>query len=97
MKRLNRNTTYVFLLFISLFLSSCDLTTKKSTTTIGELNVEVDEGILPVVKKEAAEFMRLNTESKITTQVKTTNEVIADLINGNSRTIVVGRDFTANK
>lgn len=94
MKRLNRNTTYIFLLFISFFLSSCDLTTKKSTTTIGELNVEVDEGILPVVMKEASEFMRLNTESKITAQVKTTNEVIADLINGNTRTIVVGRDFT---
>jgi phosphate transport system substrate-binding protein len=92
MKVLTRNK--ILLLCLSLFFSSCDLTTKKSTTTIGELNVEVDEGISPVVNKEASEFMRLNPESKITSQVKTTNEVIAGLINGNTKTIVVGRDFS---
>jgi len=94
MRKFIRNIFQVVLLCICLFSASCDLTTKKSATTIGELNVEVDEGISPVVKKEADEFMRLNTESKITTRIKTTNEVIADLINGNTKTIVVGRDFT---
>jgi phosphate transport system substrate-binding protein len=97
MKKPNRNTISVFLLFLAFLFVSCDLTTKKSTTTIGELNVEVDEGIFPVVKKESEEFMRLNNESKITIRVKTTNEVIADLINGNAKTIVVGRDFSAEE
>jgi len=67
---------------------------KKSTTTMGDLTVEVDEGISPVIKKEADEFMRLNDESKITLQVKTTNEAIADLVNGKTKMIVVGRDFS---
>lgn len=94
MKDYEKNITRLLLLCICLFSFSCDFASKKSVTTIGELNVEVDEGISPVVKREADEFTRLNTESKITTQVKTTNEVIADLINGNAKTIVVGRDFT---
>ncbi|HJY64527.1 MAG TPA: substrate-binding domain-containing protein [Ignavibacteria bacterium] len=92
MSKVKKNILFFLILFLSLLSFSCE--PKKSTTTIGELNVLVDEGILPVVKKEASEFMRLNTESKITTQVKTTNEVIADLINGNAKTIVVGRDFS---
>lgn len=84
--------------FILIFLLSCSAAffscgTQKSTTTVGELTVQVDEGISPVVQKEASEFMRLNTESKINLQVKTTNEVIADLINNKVSTIVVGRDF----
>jgi phosphate transport system substrate-binding protein len=81
-------------LIIGIIFYSCDYTIKKSTTTIGDLAPEVDEGISPVIKKEADEFMRLNTESKITMQVKTTNEAIANLINGNTKLIVVGRDFS---
>jgi len=88
-----RNIVLLYVLILSIIFFSCDYTIKKSTTTIGELSAEVDEGISPVIRKEADEFMRLNTESKITLQVKTTNEAIADLINGNSKLIVVGRDF----
>jgi len=93
MKMIKRNIWLVLILCLSLlYFSSCE--TRKSTTTIGELNVQVDEGISPVVKKEADEFMRLNAESKLTTEIKTTNEVIAGLINGNAKTIVVSRDFS---
>ena len=74
--------------------NGCDYTVKKSVSTTGELTVGVDEGISPVVKEEASEFMRLNTEAKVNLQVKTTKEVIADLNNGTYKTIVVGRDLT---
>ena len=93
MNKIKQNISLAVLLFsILLVLTSCE--TKKSTTTTGELYTEVDEGIYPVAKKEADEFMRLNTESKISLQVKTTNEVIADLVNGQAKTIIVGRDFS---
>ena len=75
-------------LLLSILYFSCDYTIKKSTTTTGAVTVGVDEGISPVIKKEADEFMRLNTESKITLQTETTNEAIADLINGKTKMIV---------
>jgi len=85
--------------------SACDYTVKKSASTTGELTVGVDEGISPVVQEEASEFMRLNNEAKVTLNIKTTKEVIADLNNGTYKSVVVGRDltkeeadiFTANK
>lgn len=77
-----------------LLIASCDYTVKKSVTTIGELTVGIDEGISPVIKEEASEFMRLNQEAKLNLDIKTTKEVIADLNNGVYKTIVVGRDLT---
>lgn len=71
----------------------CDYSNVKSVTTIGETTIEVDESISPVVKKEADEFMRLNKESKINMNIKTTNEVVADLINGDIKTVVASREF----
>jgi phosphate transport system substrate-binding protein len=94
MKKILQNITVIALLLASFIFFSCDYTVKKSTTTIGELTVAVDEGISPVVKKEADEFMRLNTESKINLQVETTNEAVANLINGKTKMVVVGRDFS---
>jgi len=86
------------LLFAAVFsvitISACDYTMKKSVSTTGELTVGVDEGISPVVKEEASEFMRLNTDAKVTLNIKTTKEVIADLNNGTYKSIVVGRDLT---
>lgn len=73
---------------------ACNYTTQKSTSTTGELTVGVDEGISPLVREESAEFMRLNTESKITLNIKTSKEVIADLNSGTYKTIVVGRELT---
>lgn len=78
----------------SLIYSGCNYDKVKSVTTIGETSIEVDESISPVVKKVTDEFMRLNNESKIKTTVKTTNEVTADLLNGDIKTVVVSRDFT---
>jgi len=74
--------------------SACGYTVKKSASTTGELTVGVDEGISPVVQEEASEFMRLNNEAKVTLNIKTTKEVIADLNNGTYKSVVVGRDLT---
>ncbi|MCX7877827.1 MAG: substrate-binding domain-containing protein [Ignavibacteria bacterium] len=82
------------LIILVFFFNSCDFSTKRSVTTIGELTIGVDEGVQPVVTREANEFMRLNEESKINVVVKTTKELIADLNNGELKTIVVGRDLT---
>jgi phosphate transport system substrate-binding protein len=77
----------------SIVYPGCDYSKVRSVTTIGETSIEVDESISPVVKKEADEFMRLNTESKINMNIKTSNEVMADLLNGDIKTVVVSRDF----
>lgn len=88
----------IILLFAALScaiaFNACDYTVKKSASTTGELTVGVDEGISPVVQEEASEFMRLNNESKITLNIKTTKEVIADLNNGTYKSVVVGRELT---
>jgi phosphate transport system substrate-binding protein len=86
-------------------LSACDYTTQKSVSTTGELTIGVDEGISPLIKEEAAQFMRLNKEAKVNLSVKTSKEVIAELNSGVYKTIIVGREltkeesdiFTANK
>jgi ABC-type phosphate transport system substrate-binding protein len=78
----------------SIIYQGCDYSKVRSVTTIGETTIEVDESISPVVKKEADEFMRLNTESKINMNIRTSNEVMADLLNGDIKTVIVSRDFT---
>lgn len=83
------------LLSCSAIYFGCDYGKVKSVTTIGETSIEVDESISPVVKKEADEFMRLNKESKINMNIKTTNEVMADLINGDIKTVVASREFNS--
>ena len=86
--------TFISLIMLAVIFAGCDYTTQRSLTTIGELTLGVDEGIQPVVQREAEEFTRLNDESKINLVVKTTRELIADLNNGDIKTIVVGRDLT---
>ncbi len=84
----------VILTALTVIFSACDYTVKKSTSTTGELTAGIDEGISPLMKQEAAEFMRLNTDAKVTLNVKTSKEIIADLNNGTYKTIVAGRDLT---
>lgn len=83
----------LLLISIVMNVSGCEYGKVKSVTTIGELNIGVDETESPVIKKEIDEFMRLNPESKITMQLKTTNELMADLLNGDMKTVIVNRDF----
>jgi phosphate transport system substrate-binding protein len=91
---LNRKKAFIFILILALWsISSCDYTKHRSVTTIGDYTIAVDESISPVIKKEADEFMRLNKDARITMNIKTSNEVMADLINGDIKTVVVSRDY----
>lgn len=80
--------------FLCLIITSCNYENIKQISTSGELTVGIDETISKVALKEIDEFMRMNKEAKINAKIKTTNEVIADLINGDIKTILVNRDFT---
>lgn len=94
---MKRGTKYILLtalVITAVMISACDYTVKKSTSTTGELIVGVDEGISPLAQEEAAEFMRLNKESKVTLTTKTSREVIAELNSGGFKTILIGRDLT---
>jgi phosphate transport system substrate-binding protein len=85
----------VVLLTISgLFYSGCNYGKIKQISTSGQLTLDVDENEEPLIKKEVAEFTRLNPNAKIDMKVKTTAEVMADLINGDIKTVIVDRDFT---
>jgi len=85
---------YICVLAIAFIIfKGCDYGKLRSVTTIGDYTIAVDESISPVVKKEVDEFMRLNKDARITTYIKTSNEVMADLINGDIKTVVVSRDY----
>ena len=94
MKNSLKHISITVILGILVAFAGCSYDQMKSKTTIGELTVGADESISQVVKRESAEFMRLNPDSKINVQVKTSKEVIADLANGNLKTIFTGRDLT---
>src|SRR5438093_13772999 len=81
----------------SLLLTGCNLEKVKQVTSTGQAAVGVDESVSPVLKKESDEFMRLNKEAKIDEKIKTSNELIADIVNGDIRTIVVTRDFNQSE
>jgi len=89
-----KNILLSALILTIVMIQACDYTVKKSSSTTGELTVGIDEGISPLAQEEAAEFMRLNKESKLTLTTKTSKEVIAELNSGQFKTVVVGRDLT---
>jgi phosphate transport system substrate-binding protein len=88
---------FVLLLFLLSFLQGCDFDKYKSKATIGEMTLTSDENIEPLIKQEVSEFERLNTESKIQVLIEPTKNAFADLINGQSKIIVVTRDFTTEE
>lgn len=95
MVRIFNNSFFLFicLTLVSLIFFSCDYGKIKSVTTIGETTIGIDESVAPVLAKETEEFMRLNKESKINSVVKTSTVLMADLLNGDIKTVVVKRDF----
>lgn len=82
------------LIVAAFFNFSCRFGEVRSVTTIGEMTLGVDENEYSVVKKETDEFIRLNKEAKIDLKVKTTNELFADLLNGDIKTVIVDRELT---
>ena len=76
-----------------IFFSGWKFDEIKSVTTTGELTIVVDENVEPLMKAEIAEFERLNPEAKVKIKVAPTKVAKADLINGETKFIVVTRNF----
>ncbi|HMS65660.1 MAG TPA: substrate-binding domain-containing protein [Ignavibacteria bacterium] len=85
---------YIVALICSLNIAGCKFDEIKSVTTTGELNIEVDENVEKLMRDEIKEFERLNPEAKIKMKSVPTRVAKADLINGESKLIVVTRNFT---
>lgn len=90
---MKNNILYVFVFSIMIFFSGCKFDEIKSVTTTGELSIVVDENVEPLMKAEIAEFERLNPEAKVKIKVAPTKVAKADLINGETKFIVVTRNF----
>ncbi len=84
---------FIFVFSIMIFYSGCKFDEIKSVTTTGELSIVVDENVEPLMKAEIAEFERLNPEAKVKIKVAPTKVAKADLINGETKFIVVTRNF----
>jgi phosphate transport system substrate-binding protein len=84
----------ILLILTVLIFSGCDFTEIKSKATIGELTIEVDENIEPVLPFLKSEFERLNPEAKINYTVKPTKVAITDFLNKDVKLIMVTSDLT---
>ena len=84
---------YIFVFLMMIFFSGCKFDEIKSVTTTGELTIVVDENVEPLMKAEIKEFERLNPEAKVKIKVAPTKVAKADLINGETKFIVVTRNF----
>lgn len=85
------------ILVIALISFSCKFDEIKSVTTTGELNIVADENVEPLMKAEITEFERLNPEAKVKMTVVPSKVAKADLINGDTKFIVVTRSFDENE
>jgi phosphate transport system substrate-binding protein len=86
---------FLFLVFIfSVIISGCKFDEIKSVSTTGELSIVVDENVEPLMKAEITEFERLNPEAKVKMKSVPTANAVADLINGDTKLIVLTRNLT---
>ncbi|MBK7447401.1 MAG: substrate-binding domain-containing protein [Ignavibacteria bacterium] len=90
---MKNNIMYIFVFSMMIFFSGCKFDEIKSVTTTGELTIVVDENVEPLMKAEIAEFERLNPEAKVKIKVAPTKVAKDDLINGETKFIVVTRNF----
>lgn len=90
---MKNNIMYIFVFSMMIFFSGCKFDEIKSVTTTGELTIVVDENVEPLMKAEIAEFERLNPEAKVKIKVAPTKVAKVDLINGETKFIVVTRNF----
>ncbi len=81
----------IFILFLQLY--GCDFDEIKSVATSGEMFIVVDENVEPLMKDEIAEFERLNKEAKVVMKTEPTSNAIVDLINKDTKLIVVSRNL----
>lgn len=84
---------FIYCVFIfALIISGCNFDEIKSVSTTGEMSIVVDENVEPLMKAEITEFERLNPEAKIKMKSVPTTNAIVDLINGDTKLIVVSRN-----
>ena len=76
----------------SFVISGCNFDEIKSVSTTGEMSIVVDENVEPLMKAEITEFERLNPEAKVRMKSVPTTNAIVDLINGDTKLIVVSRN-----
>ncbi|MCX6164096.1 MAG: substrate-binding domain-containing protein [Ignavibacteriae bacterium] len=86
--------TFLAIVGIPLFFYSCDFGEIKSKATTGDMTIEADENLESVVGLLSKDFTRLNPEAKITPIFKPTKNVITDLLNKETKLIIIAGDMT---
>jgi phosphate transport system substrate-binding protein len=84
----------VFITIIPLIFFSCDFGSIKSKATTGEMTIGVDENLETVAGILTKDFTRLNPEAKITPVIKPTKNVITDLLNKETKLIIIAGDMS---
>jgi len=78
---------------MSHFILGCDFGEIKSKATIGEMSIEADENLEPVLPFLKEEFQRLNPEAKLNYILKPTRNIITDLLNKDTKLIMTSGEF----
>lgn len=94
MALINKISAWIILTGIVMFFNSCDFGSIKSKATTGEMTIEADENLESVVNLLTKDFTRLNPEAKITPVFKPTKNVITDLLNKETKLIIIAGDMT---
>lgn len=91
---MSKRIIFFSVLIYTFIISGCKFDEIKSVATTGELSIVVDENIEPLMKAEITEFERLNPEAKVKMKSVPTANAVADLINGETKLIVLTRNLT---
>ncbi|MCI0472526.1 MAG: hypothetical protein L0Y76_02980, partial [Ignavibacteria bacterium] len=83
----------VFMSALMHFITGCDFGNIKSKATIGEMTIEADENLEPVLPFLKDEFQRLNPEAKLNYTVKPTRNIITNLLNKDTKVIMTSGEF----
>lgn len=94
MKTINNILYFVLIAGVFIFFYSCDFGDIKSKATTGEMTIEADENLEKVVTLLSKDFTRLNPEAKINSIFKPTKNVITDLLNKETKFIIIAGDMT---
>jgi len=84
---------FIFLSLISFSLQSCNFDEIKSVSTMGTATVTVDDNVEPLMLAEQKDFERINPESKLELTFVPSKNTVAELVNNQTRTIVLMRNF----
>ena len=94
MNTLNKILSLFLIAGLPLFFSACDFGQIKSKATTGEMTIEVDENLEKVAGLLAKDFTRLNPEAKINPVIKPYKNVVTDLLNKETKLIIIAGDMS---